>query len=45
VMYAFLVLIAGLLLWRLAAYFAKSKRKPKGSAFFKSDLRDKWNDR
>lgn len=45
VMYAFFVLIAGLLLWRLSAYFAKSKRRPKGSSYFKSDMRDKWNNR
>ncbi len=45
VLLAFMVLIGGLIMWRLSGHFAKKKRKPKGSNYFKTDMKDKWERR
>ena len=42
---AFFVLIAGFVLWKFSAYFANKKRKPKGSDYFKTRMKDKFEER
>jgi len=43
VIYAFFILIAGLVLWRIAAAFQKKKAKPKSGRYFNKKHKDHWN--
>lgn len=39
---AFVILILGLVLWRLMIAYSKKSSKPKGSTYFDTKYRDKW---
>lgn len=39
---AFVILILGLVLWRLMVAYSKKSSKPKGSTYFDTKFRDKW---
>ena len=41
--YAFFVLIAGMVLWRVSAAMHKRKAKPKAGRYFDTTKRDRWN--
>ena len=38
----FLVLILGMIVWRVLVAYSKGKSQPKGSAYFDSKFKDKW---
>ena len=40
--YAILVLVAGMILWRLSVAFSRKKRKPQGGNYFRSKFKDHW---
>jgi len=40
---AFLILVLGMVLWRFMVSFSKKSSKPKGSSYFDSKYKDKWN--
>ena len=42
---SFLILILGMVLWRLMVAYSKKKSKPKGSTFFDTKYKDQWKRR
>ncbi len=38
----FLVLILGMIVWRVMVAYSKRKAQPKGSTYFDSKYKDKW---
>ena len=42
---ALLILVIGLILWKIMAAFSKKKAKPKGSSYFDTKYKDKWKNK
>ncbi len=43
VLLGIIVLISGMVLWKISSLLTKGKRKPKGSNYFNTKMRDKYN--
>jgi hypothetical protein len=43
VMLGIIVLISGMVLWKISSLLTKGKRKPKGSNYFNTKMKDKYN--
>ena len=39
---AILILVIGLVLWRIMARFSRKNNKPKGSSYFNTKYKEKW---
>jgi len=43
ILYAFLALIAGIILWRISVAVQRSKSQPKSGKYFNNKFRDHWD--